>query len=143
MTLASPTESTARPSKALNVGLWLAQALLALGFGMGGFFKLTFPIEELTKQMVWPGAVPPGLVRFIGASELAGAIGVILPALTRIRPVLTPLAAIGLLVIMLLAAIFHVTRNELGALPTNIVLGGLAGFIAWGRLKKAPIAPRA
>jgi uncharacterized membrane protein YphA (DoxX/SURF4 family) len=142
MTAPSLSESGARPNKALHIGLWVAQVLLALGFGLGGFFKLTGPIDVLTEKMVWPGAVPSPLVRFIGGSELLGAIGLILPAATRIRPGLTPLAASGLVVIMILAMIFHISRGEMGALPTNIFLGGLAAFVAWGRLRKAPIPPR-
>ena len=140
--MTEPLQSSTQPSKALNIGLWVAQVLLALAFGLGGFLKLTAPIDELTQKMVWPGAVPPGLVRFIGGSELLGAIGLILPAATRIRPGLTPLAASGLGVVMILAAIFHISRGEMGALPTNIFLGGLAAFVAWGRFRKAPISPR-
>ena len=83
--------------------------------------------------------VPLALVRFIGISELLGAVGLILPALTKIKPLLTPLAALGLLTIMILAMGFHVSRGEAGTLPFNIVLGGLAAFVAWGRTSKAPI----
>jgi uncharacterized membrane protein YphA (DoxX/SURF4 family) len=128
--------------KAWNIALWVAQILLAVAFGMSGFMKITMPIAELTEKMVWPGVVPPALVRFIGLSEFAAAFGLILPAATRIKPVLTPIAAVGLLTIMLLAAIFHATRSEFGALPTNLVLGAVAAFVAWGRFFKAPIAPR-
>jgi putative oxidoreductase len=92
--------------------------------------------------MDWVNSVPEGLVRFIGASELAGALGLLLPALTRIKPGLTALAAVGLATVMLLAALFHLSRGEGGALVPNFVLAGLAVFIAWGRTKKAPIAPR-
>ena len=132
-----------RPSKALGVSLWIAQGLLAAAFAMGGVMKATTPIAELTEKMAWPGAVPPELVRFIGVSELAAAVGLILPSVTRIRPVLTPLAAAGLVVVMVLAAGFHVMRGEMQALPINFVLGGLAAFVAWGRFRKAPIGSRA
>ena len=111
-------------------------------FGMAGFMKTTAPMEVLAAQLVWPGALPEGLVRFIGAAEFLGAVGLILPALTRIRPILTPLAATGLVVVMALAVPFHLTRGELQALAVNIPLGALAAFVAWGRLKKAPILPR-
>ena len=83
--------------------------------------------------------MPLPLVRFIGVSELAGAIGLILPAATKIKPTLTPLAALGLLTIMILAMAFHLSRGEAQALPINMALGGLAAFVAWGRTKKAPI----
>jgi uncharacterized membrane protein YphA (DoxX/SURF4 family) len=128
--------------KAWNITLWVVQGLLAVMFGIAGFMKLTMPIAELTEKMVWPGAAPSALVRFIGLSELAAAIGLIAPAATRIKPVLTPLAGVGLVIVMLFAAIFHITRGELGALPTNLVLGALAAFVAWGRFRKAPIPPR-
>ncbi|MFT3712139.1 MAG: DoxX family protein [Archangium sp.] len=135
------TETT-QPSKGLNIALWIVQVLLALAFGMAGLMKSTAPIEELAKQMVWPGAVPPALVRFIGVSELLGGIGLLLPSLTRIQPKLTALAAAGLVVVMILAAGFHVSRGEYGGLVPNFVMGGLAAFVAWGRFKKAPITPR-
>ncbi|WP_224247382.1 DoxX family protein [Hyalangium gracile] len=129
-------------SKALHVTLWAVQAVLALSFGMAGVMKLTMPMADLAQMLGWPGAVPPALVRFIGASELAGAIGLIVPAWSRIKPGLTALAGAGLALVMLLAIGFHVSRGELAALPVNLVLGGLAAFVAWGRARKAPIAPR-
>jgi uncharacterized membrane protein YphA (DoxX/SURF4 family) len=133
----------ATPSKGLHIALWVAQVVLAAMFGMAGVMKSTAPISELAAQMGWPGVLPPALVRFIGVSELAGAIGLVLPAATRIRPQLTPLAAAGLALVMVLAALFHVARAEWGALPFNFGLGALAAFVAWGRWKKAPIRPRA
>jgi len=104
--------------------------------------KSAMPLDELAQKMTFVSAVPPALVRFIGVSELAGAIGLVLPALTRVRPGLTPLAAAGLATIMLLAALFHVPRGEFAALPMNFALGAVALFIAWGRWRKAPVAPR-
>jgi uncharacterized membrane protein YphA (DoxX/SURF4 family) len=129
-------------SKGLRIGLWVVQVLLALAFLGAGATKLFTPIPELVQQMAWVGAVPAGLVRFIAIAELAGAVGLILPALTRIKPGLTPLAAAGLAVIMLLAAPFHLSRGEGGAIVPNLILAALAAFVAWGRFKKAPIAPR-
>lgn len=133
----------ARPSRALSIGLWVAQVLLAALFGMAGFMKSFTPIEELVKQMPFAEVGGGALVRFIGISELAGAVGLILPALTRIKPVLTGLAGLGLTVVMVLAIGYHLVRYEFSSLPMNIVLGGLAAFVAWGRLRRAPIAPRA
>lgn len=135
--------SSTKAAPALNISLWVVQVLLAVAFGFAGVMKSTAPIADLVEKMVWPGALPEGLVRFIGVSELSAALGLTLPSLTRIKPVLTPLAAAGLVVVMSLAAIFHVTRGELAALPINIGLGALAMFVAWGRWKKAPIAARA
>lgn len=132
----------AKPSKALHIGLWVVQVLLGLMFLFAGTMKATQPIAALTAAMKWPGAVPEALVRFIGVSELLGGLGMILPAATRIKPVLTPIAAAGLVTVMILAAFFHASRGEFAALPVNAVIGGLAAFVAWGRLKKAPIVPR-
>jgi putative oxidoreductase len=137
----SQPQSNVRPHKALHISLWVVQVLLAAAFGMGGFMKATMPISELAEKMIWPGAVPPELLRFIGAAEFAAALGLILPAATRIRPVLTPLAASGIVVIMALAIPFHLSRSEGGA-PMNLFIGGMAAFVAWGRFRKAPILPR-
>lgn len=133
----------ARPvGRLLNGGLWTAQVVLALMFGMAGVMKSTQPIAELAEKMVWPGAVPEGLVRFIGLAEFLGAVGLVLPAATRIKPLLTPLAAAGLVTIMALAAVFHLMRGEFGGIGFNFVLGSVAAFVAWGRYRRAPIAPR-
>ena len=129
-------------STALNVALWISQLLLAAMFGMGGLMKAIAPLETLHAQVPWSNHVPDLLVRFIGVSEFAGAIGVLLPAITRIKPQLTPLAALGLMVVMLLATAFHVMRGEFSALPVTIGLAVVAAFVAGGRSKKVPIAPR-
>lgn len=136
-------KTTVRHHKGLHIGLWIVQGLLAVAFGMAGVLKTIMPISELAAQMGWPGDLPAALVRFIGLSELAAAVGLILPAALRIRPILTPLAALGLVVVMVLAAGFHLVRGEVEALPINLAFGALAAFVAWGRYKKAPIAPRA
>ena len=128
--------------KAMNVSLSVVQILLAAMFGMAGAMKLFSPIASLAQQMAWTGQVPELLVRFIGFSELAGALGLILPALTRIRPGLTALAAAGLIAVMILASGFHISRGEAHAVPVNFVLAALAAFVAWGRTKKAVIEPR-
>lgn len=135
--------SSSGGGKGLNIALWIAQALLAVGFGMAGWMKVTAPMPELVEKMGWPGALPEPLVRFIGAAELAGAVGIVLPAATRILPFLTPVAGAGLVLVMVLALLFHLSRGELGAVPFNVILGGLAAFVAWGRFKKARILPRA
>jgi putative oxidoreductase len=118
-------------ASALHVSLWIVQVLLASIFGLLGALKLASP--ESFEPLL------PPLARFIGAAELAGALGLILPAATRIRPILSPLAAVGLVIVMLLAAGFNLQRGEYGSLPINLVLGVLAGFVAWGRLTKAKI----
>ena len=124
----------------MHILLWIVQVLLACAFGMAGVMKSTQPVDALSQAgLAWASQVPVAMVRFIGVSELLGAIGLILPAATKIKPFLTPLAALGLLTIMILAMAFHVSRGEVQATPINIVLGGLAAFVAWGRTKKAPI----
>ncbi len=137
-----PTPNTTTSSKGLHIGLWVTQVLVGLSFIMGGAMKLAMPVEELAAQMPWVSGVMGSAVRFIGLAELLGGIGVILPAATRIKPVLTPLAASGLLVIMVLAAVTHIARGEYPMIVVNLVLGGMAAFVAWGRFKKAPIQSR-
>lgn len=127
---------TQTPSKGWHITRWILQVLLALTFGMAGFMKLTAPIAELAKQMPWTAQVPVGLVRFIGGAELAGALGLIVPMLTRIRPALTGLAASGLALVMALAAGFHLVRGEAPMVVPSVVLGVLACLVAWGRAKK-------
>ena len=131
----------AQPSRGLHIALWVAQVVLAVAFSMAGFMKLVVPIDEMARDMSWVYEARE-LVRFIGAAEVMGAAGLVVPAAMRIKPWLTPLAALGLGLIMLLAMGFHVTRNELENLPVNLALGGVAAFIAWGRWKKAPIPER-
>jgi uncharacterized membrane protein YphA (DoxX/SURF4 family) len=131
-----------KPSKALHMILWGVQILLGLAFALAGSMKVGQPIDVLAGKMAWVSAVPEGLVRFIGVSELLGGVGLILPAATRVKPWLTPLAAVGLTTVMVLAAAFHVTRGEVSMMPASLILGGLAALVAWGRWKKAPIAPR-
>ncbi len=136
------SQQSGKPSKILNIAIWSSQVLLALIFGMAGLTKGTQPISELAKQMSWVTVVPEALVRFIAASEFAGALGLLLPSVTRIKPRLTPIAAMGLAVVMGLASAFHISRGELGMVPVTGIIGGLAAFVAWGRFKKAPIQPR-
>jgi putative oxidoreductase len=131
-----------KPLKILNFSLWVSQVIVAAMFAMAGSAKATQPIAELSTRMPWAADIPEALVRFIGISELAGAIGLVLPALTRIRPGLTPLAAAGLTTIMVLAAVFHAARGGEGAgIIVNVVIGSLTAFIAWGRYRKVPITP--
>lgn len=143
MTTAITLDSTTtRSSNALHVGLWITQGLLAFAFFGAGLMKLTTPIDALAVQMGWVESVPAGLVRFIGAAEVAGALGLILPAATRIQPRLTVWAAVGLVTVMALAFLTHATRGEWPMIAPNVVLGGLAAFVAWGRATKSPIASR-
>ena len=129
-------------SPRLNTVLWAAQIFLALAFGLGGVAKFALPIATLAPKMTWVTAVPPALVQFIGAVELAGALGLILPSALRIQPWLTPAAAFGIVTVMLLAMGFHLARQEYQAFPVNLLIISLSGFIAWGRLAGAVISER-
>jgi hypothetical protein len=100
--------------------------------------KATRPIDRLAKQMAWTGVVPPTLVRFVGVAEFLGAIGLVLPMLTGIAPSLTVAAALGLVLVQVLAIIFHVNRRESASIPMNAVLLILAAVIAYGRLAVVP-----
>jgi len=127
-----------------TIGLWAAQIVLALLYAMPAYMKLMMSPDELMQMgLLWAGGAPLSLVRFIGLAELAGAIGLILPAATRIMPKLTLYAAMGLVAIQALAIPFHIYRGEFEALPFNLIYLGLAVLIIWGRTTKAPIAPRA
>ena len=140
-TVAAFHETTPR-STALNVSLWTAQLVLFAMFALAGVMKSTQPIATLSQTITWAAELPVALVRLIGVSELAGAIGILLPSLTRIKPGLTPLAALGLAVVMLLALGFHIMRGEMNMLGMPILLGALAAFVAWGRSRRAPIKAR-
>ena len=128
--------------RSLHAVLWFGQLVMAAVFGFSGYEKLTRPIAALAGPMPWVIDVPPMLVTFIGACETAGAIGLVLPALTGIQPGLTPLAAVGLTTLMSLASIFHFGRGEFGMLLGTVPLALACAFIAWGRLTHASIRER-
>lgn len=118
----------------LEFWLWVASVLLVVFYGLAGFLKTFRPIPDLARMLGWPGDVPPALVRFIGVAELAGAAGVVLPVLTGIMTWLTPLAALGLSLVQVLAIPFHWRRGETAkSLPMNLVALALSVFVLWGR----------
>jgi len=117
----------------MNTALWVVQGILAAMFLMAGFKKATTPKEKLALKMPWVNDFSSGTLKLIGVSQLLAAIGLIVPMLTGIAPVLTPLAATGLCIIMILAAIYHFRKNETKAIGTNVVLFLLAAFVAYGR----------
>ena len=126
-----------------NIALWVGQVLLAGVYVMAGLMKVSQPIDALVASgLTYASDYPELLTRFIGTMEILGAIGIILPAATRILPRLTPLAAVGFSVIQVLAFGLHTMRGEYGVLPVNIVLLALSLFVVWGRLRKVPITPR-
>jgi uncharacterized membrane protein YphA (DoxX/SURF4 family) len=117
----------------VNIALWVAQILLAAMYGMAGLMK-TFQTTKAKEQLPWTKNRSDGFVRFIGTSELLGALGLILPLITGILPGLTVLAAIGLTLIQLLAIITeHLPKKEYNVIPVNIVLIAISVFIVIGR----------
>ncbi len=113
----------------MNYALWIVQGLLALIFLFSGGMKLVMPLEVLTEQMPLPGL----FVRFIGVAEALGAVGLILPGLLRIRPGLTPLAAAGLVIIMIGATVLTLAGGDVALALIPLVVGLLSGFVAYGR----------
>jgi uncharacterized membrane protein YphA (DoxX/SURF4 family) len=149
MTIAEPTNPihpsreagvVAPPRRStLNIVLWVVQVLLALLFLFGGGTKLVMPLEQLAGP---PGSVvlPGAFLRFIGVVEVLGGLGLILPGLLRIRPGLTPLAAAGLVIIMIGAVVITVMGGGSQAAMAWIpaLTGLLAAFVAYGRWRLAP-----
>jgi uncharacterized membrane protein YphA (DoxX/SURF4 family) len=117
----------------VNVVLWGVASVLAGMFLLAGTMKSTQPRENLIRQLPWVEDVPQPLVRLIGVAEFAAALGLILPAAFDVVPILTPLAATGLAVMMVLAAGLHVRRKEPQAIALNAVLLICAVVVAWGR----------
>jgi uncharacterized membrane protein len=128
------------PSKGLNVALWIVQGLLSLTFVGTGLWKLLTPIPALAAKMPWMGEVSRGFLYVTAAFDLLGGLGVLLPSVTRIKPKLAVLAALGLVALMASAIVFHFSRGEGAKTPFNFFLLALALFVAWGRRSKAPIA---
>jgi uncharacterized membrane protein YphA (DoxX/SURF4 family) len=126
--------------KQWNIGLWIAQVLLGVVFSMAGAMKMTTPILELAESMNWVNETPEWLVRFIGVSEVLAGFGLILPSVLRIKPKLTVLAAIGLVIVMVLAMVDHIMLGEYKMIGINISFAILAAFVAWGRSKKVVIS---
>jgi hypothetical protein len=129
----------------MNKTLWTLQVLWGVFFSFTGFGKILCCRADvwnytLHQPVPWFHAVPQGLFVFIGVSEFLGGVGLILPTMTHVRPKLTPWAAVGLALVMLLAALFHIARAEYSFfLPGNLLLAAGAAFIAYGRFRR-PIA---
>jgi uncharacterized membrane protein YphA (DoxX/SURF4 family) len=123
----------------MGIALWVAQVLLAVAFLGAGATKLMQPKEKLAKTMAWVEDFSQPTVRLIGALEVLGAIGVVLPALTGILPWLTPLAALGLVLLMAGAVYTHLRREEGSAVVPPTVLLLLAALVAVGRSFVLPL----
>lgn len=122
----------------MSIVLWILQIVLALAFIAAGFMKAFQPYETMAARMSWVEDYSPGTVRILGALEILGGIGLVLPAAIGIFPALVPIAAIGLAIIMVLATLLHVRRQETGQVGFTIVLLALLLFVAFGRFVLAP-----
>ena len=118
----------------MNVALWIVQGLLAALFLFAGGAKLVLPLD----QMAGPVALPGWFLRFIGVAEVLGALGLVLPGLLRIRPGLTPLAAAGLVIIMIGATVITLVGGMVAVALMNVVVALLAAFVGYGRWRLAP-----
>ena len=122
----------------MGIALWVVQVLLAAAFLVSGATKLSQPKEKLAKNLAWVEDFSQPTMRIIGALEVLGAIGIVLPALTGIVPWLTPLAALGLVLTMIGAALTHLRRSEYSVITVPAVLLILAAFVAYGRFFVLP-----
>ncbi len=123
----------------MNTALWIATGLLAAVFLAAGIPKIIKPRESLQDKMSFVEDYSDTQVKAIGAIEVLGALGLILPAVTGIAEFLVPLAAAGLAVDQALAALVHARRKEWSRVPVNVVLFSVAVFIAWGRFGPYPL----
>ncbi|RZU75380.1 DoxX-like protein [Micromonospora kangleipakensis] len=118
----------------MNIVLWIIAGVLAAAFLGAGLLKLSQPKEKLAASgMGWAESFGAGTVKLIGALEVLAAVGLILPALLDVVPVLVPLAALGLVLVMIGAAVTHARRKESQAIVINVVLLILAVVVVWGR----------
>jgi len=123
----------------MTYALWIVQGLLALLFVFAGGLKLFFmPVDELVKETGLPGP----FMQFISVAELLGGIGLILPGLLRVRPGLTPLAAAGLVVIMIGATVLTLGKGDITPALAPLAVGLLLAFVAYGRWRLAPVEAR-
>lgn len=126
----------------MNITLWVLQILFGIYFIGVGIMHFIVP-EGLPAPMAWMYELPTALHVFSGSAEILGGLGLILPGLTKIQTRLTPLAAAGLVLVMVGAAGWHITRMEYGNIVNNLVIGLIVAFIAYGRWKLRPLGDRA
>lgn len=129
-------------SRTEHIALWIGQLVLGVLFLTASYLKTSMPADALRLALPWTADLPIAVVRALGVLEGLGGLGVVLPALFRVRPSVTPLAAGGLTALMLSAAVFHLLREEPGAAGGVLFLALLAASVAVGRARHAPIAER-
>jgi len=123
----------------MDVAVWVLQVLLALAFLLAGVMKSTQPRQKLATNMGWVEDFSDNTVRTVGVLELLAGIGLLLPAVTGVASVLVPLAAVGLALLMLLAALTHRRRGEPQMIGINAVLLLIAVVVAWARFGPYPL----
>jgi uncharacterized membrane protein YphA (DoxX/SURF4 family) len=123
----------------MNVALWITQVVLALAALAAGLMKLARSHDELIESMRWPEDFSAATVKLIGVAEVLAALGLVLPGLTGIAFLLTPLAAVGLILIQAGAIRLHIQRKESEVVFVNITLFAIAVFVAWGRFGPSPL----
>ncbi len=124
----------------MSIVLWILQVLVALVFFAHGYIFVAPPTPEMADQM---NAVYPVALRiFIGVAEILAAIGMLLPGITRIMPILTVFAGLGLMIVMTCAAIFHLVRAEFPMALSCLVILAIVTFVTYGRWKLRPFVPR-
>jgi uncharacterized membrane protein YphA (DoxX/SURF4 family) len=124
----------------MNLALWIIAIVLAVGFVASGLLKIVRTKEQLVASgFGWAQDYSPSTIRLIGFAEILGAIGLILPAALHIAPILVPLAAVGLALVMAGAAVVHARRTEWPFIAVNAVLLALAVIVAWGRFGPYPL----
>ncbi len=119
--------------------LWIIQTLLGLLFLFSGSMKFVMSVAEMTRDTPWMAG---WFLHFIGVMEILGGLGLILPSALRIRPGLTPLAAAGLVIIMIGATVITLGTMGIGPAMLPLIVGILCVFVAYGRWRLAPLSPR-
>ncbi len=125
-------EKTQNNSKIRNIVLWVVQFLIAITMLWASGMKLLQSTEKLAQMWPWVANYPL-LVKFTGVIDLLGGVGIILPNILSIKPKITVFTAWAIVVLMLCASVFHISRGEASQIGINIVFAFLAGFVAWGR----------
>jgi hypothetical protein len=143
MTSSTSPPAGAPPSRPLHLSLWAIQVLLFLLFVGTAFWKILTPLPQLAAMIPWAGQVPVSFLRATAFFDLCGGIGILLPSLTRIKPGLAVLAALGCAALQACAIVFHLSRGEGANTPFNFLLVALSLLVVWGRRARAPIPPRA
>ena len=123
----------------MNILLWILQVLLAVAFFAHGWLFL-FPPASIVEQM--NASLPRWFQLFVGVAEVAAAVGLTLPGLTRIQPRLVPMAGVGIMIVTISATVWHIIRSEGSSAVTTFVLLLIATFVTYMRSRVVPIRPR-